>query len=157
MKLSVDRDTLLRPLQAVQGVVERRQTLPILTNVLLTVAEGELEVTATDMELELVSRTALEDGEPGEITVPARKLVDICRSLPGGSRVDLQVEGERVLVRSGRSRFTLSSLPASEYPSTEAFEAQATVSKPNCMARDRATETTRSLKDQVGFAVSFLR
>ena len=92
---------MLRPLQAVQGVVERRQTLPILTNVLLAAEGGELEVTATDMEMELVSRTALDDFEPGEITVPVRKLVDICRSLPADARVDLRIDGERVLVRSG--------------------------------------------------------
>jgi DNA polymerase-3 subunit beta len=122
MKLSVQRDTLLKPLQAVQGVVERRQTLPILTNVLVTVREGQLEVTATDMELELVARTSIDGGEPGEITLPARKLVDICRSLPSDAMVDVSVDGDKAIVRSGRSRFTLSTLPASEYPSADSVD-----------------------------------
>jgi len=146
MKLSVDRDTLLRPLQAVQGVVERRQTLPILANVLLTADRGELEVTATDMELELVCRSALGEFEGGEITVPARKLVDICRALPAGAAVDFKVDGEKVTVRSGRSRFTLSSLPASEYPSTDAIEARLTVTV--------AREALRRLIELTHFAMA---
>nr|NIR30133.1 DNA polymerase III subunit beta [Gammaproteobacteria bacterium]NIR92029.1 DNA polymerase III subunit beta [Gammaproteobacteria bacterium]NIT63718.1 DNA polymerase III subunit beta [Gammaproteobacteria bacterium]NIV51897.1 DNA polymerase III subunit beta [Gammaproteobacteria bacterium]NIW86490.1 DNA polymerase III subunit beta [Gammaproteobacteria bacterium] len=79
MKFSLGREALLRPLQTVQGVVERRQTLPILSNVLVVIRDGDLSVTATDMEVELVAHQSLEGGEPGEITVPARKLIDICR------------------------------------------------------------------------------
>ncbi len=146
MKLSVDRDTLLRPLQAVQGVVERRQTLPILANVLLVVDGDSLEVTATDMELELVSRTTLAEAEGGEITVPARKLVDICRSLPADATVAFKVDGEKVTVRSGRSRFTLSSLPASDYPSTEALDPRLVVSVPQ--------ESLRRLIELTHFAMA---
>ena len=120
MKFTMHRENLLKPLQAVQGVVERRQTLPILANFLLTIAEERLSVTGTDMEIELVASTALSDAESGEITVPARKLVDICRSLPADAEIRLEVDGDRVLVRSGRSRFTLTTLPAADYPSTDA-------------------------------------
>ena len=82
MKLSASRDVLLKPLQAVIGVVERRQTMPILSNVLLVAKEGELAVTATDLEVELVAETAVDVQAGGEITVSGRKLLDICRALP---------------------------------------------------------------------------
>ena len=119
MKFTIHRENLLKPLQAVQGVVERRQTLPILANFLLTIENGRLSVTATDMELELVASTELPDAEPGEVTVPARKLVDICRSLPADAEIQVEVDGERALVRSGRSRFSLTTLPAVDYPSSD--------------------------------------
>jgi DNA polymerase-3 subunit beta len=117
----MQRENLLKPLQAVQGVVERRQTLPILANFLITIDEGRLSVTGTDMEIELVASTALEDAESGEVTVPARKLVDICRSLPADAEIRLEVEGDRVLLRSGRSRFTLTTLPSGDYPSSDSL------------------------------------
>ena len=119
MKLTIPRDDLLKPLQAVQGVVERRQTLPILANFLLAIDGGRLSVTGTDMELELVAGTELPDAEAGEVTVPARKLVDICRSLPADAEIRLEVDGEKAQVRSGRSRFTLATLPAGDYPSSD--------------------------------------
>ncbi len=119
MKFEVARDVLLDPLLAVQGVVERRQTLPILANVLLSVRDGILAVTATDMEIELVAETDLETEDGGEITVPARKLVDICRTLAKDATLSFTVDDQKVLLRSGRSRFTLSTLPASEFPATD--------------------------------------
>ena len=119
MKFSIDRDALLEPLQLVQGVVERRQTLPILANVLLGSKDGSFSVTATDMEVELAAKIPLTDAEPGEITVPARKFIDICRALPQKARVDIQVDKARLAVRCARSRFLLSTLPAEDYPTTE--------------------------------------
>ena len=112
MKFEVERDTLLDPLLAVQGVVERRQTLPILANVHLRVGDGILAVTATDMEIELVAESDIEAQEGGVTTVPARKLVDICRTLAKDARLSFSVDDQRVILRSGRSRFTLSTLPA---------------------------------------------
>ena len=119
MHFVIKRDSLMRPLQAVLGVVERRQTLPILANVLLSCRDETLSVTATDMELELVATIPLVSTEPGQATVPARKLTDICRSLPADANVDLSLDKERVVVRSGRSRFVLSTLPAEDFPSFE--------------------------------------
>ncbi len=121
MKFTMHRENLLKPLQAVQGVVERRQTLPILANFLLTIEDGRLSVTGTDMELELVASTELPDAEAGEVTVPARKLVDICRSLPVDAEIHVEVDGERAQVRSGRSRFTLATLPAVDSPSSDSL------------------------------------
>lgn len=121
MKFTVSRDALLKPLNLVAGVVERRQTLPILANVLMVLEKDRLSLTGTDLEVELVGRLQLApgSGEPGELTVPARKLVDICKSLPEGSQISFSAEDGKVTVKSGRSRFTLSTLPAREFPNVE--------------------------------------
>ena len=127
MKLSAARDVLLKPLQAVIGVVERRQTMPILSNVLLVAKGGELAVTATDLEVELVAQTDVAVAAGGEITVSGRKLLDICRALPEGSDIDISVSGEKLIVRSGRSKFSLATLPAAEFPSVEDIKAGQTI------------------------------
>lgn len=120
MKFVIARDALLKPLNLVAGVVERRQTLPILANVLLVLDGDRLSLTGTDLEVELVGRVQLESaGVDGEVTVPARKLVDICKSLPDGCTIEFSVSDGKVLVKSGRSRFTLSSLPARDFPNVE--------------------------------------
>ena len=120
MKFTVSRDALLKPLNLVAGVVERRQTLPILANVLLVLDGDWLSLTGTDLEVELVGRIKLAgNGDSGEVTVPARKLVDICKSLPEGCDIDFSVEDGKVMVRSGRSRFTLATLPARDFPNVE--------------------------------------
>ena len=127
MKLSAARDVLLKPLQAVIGVVERRQTMPILSNVLLVAKDGELSVTATDLEVELVAQVEVAVESDGEITVSGRKLLDICRALPEGSDIDVSVSGEKLVVRSGRSKFSLATLPASEFPTVEDIKAGQTI------------------------------
>ena len=127
MKFSAARDVLLKPLQAVIGVVERRQTMPILSNVLLVAKGNDLAVTATDLEVELVAQAEVSVEARGEITVSGRKLLDICRALPEGSEVDVSVSGEKVVVRSGRSKFSLATLPAAEFPTVEDIKAGQTV------------------------------
>ena len=124
MKLSAPRDAILKPLQSVIGVVERRQTMPILANVLLTTQDNRLLIAATDLEVELVAETEVEVETPGEITIPGRKLHDICRALPEGVMVELSVVGDRVYLKAARSRFTLSSLPAEDFPVVEEISAQ---------------------------------
>lgn len=120
MKFKISRDTLLKSLNLVAGVVERRQTLPILANVLIVLEGDHLALTGTDLEVELVGRLQVAPGsESGEVTVPARKLADICKSLPDGSEIDFSVKESKVTVKSGRSRFTLSTLPAREFPNVE--------------------------------------
>ncbi|GMU69172.1 MAG: DNA polymerase III subunit beta [Steroidobacteraceae bacterium] len=127
MKLSATRAQVLNPLQSVIGVVERRQTMPILANVLLAARNNRLAITGTDLEVELVAASEVNVQQAGDITVPGRKLLDIFRALPEGVNVTLATEGERVIVRAGRSRFTLSSLPAAEYPVVEEINAQQTL------------------------------
>ena len=108
MKIIAKREAILSPLQAVIGVVERRQTMPILANVLLSAKGGRLAVTATDLEVELVATSEVDVQRNGEITVPGRKLLDICRALPEGVEMTLNLEGERMVVRAKKRRFTLS-------------------------------------------------
>jgi DNA polymerase-3 subunit beta len=120
MKFVISREALLKPLSLVGGVVERRQTLPILANVLLVLEGERLSLTGTDLEVELVGRATVGGAsESGEVTVPARKLMDICKSLPDGCDIEFAVEENRVVVRSGRSRFVLSTLPARDFPNIE--------------------------------------
>jgi len=104
--------------------------MPVLANVLLGARDNKLSVTGTDLEVELVATCAVSVQQPGDITVPGRKLLDIFRSLPEKVSVMLSTEGERVSVRAGRSRFTLSSLPASEFPLVEEINAQQTLTMP---------------------------
>ncbi len=121
MKFVISRESLLKPLNLVAGVVERRQTLPILSNVMLVLEGSELSITGTDLEVELVGRVNLEQAPDsgGEITVPARKLADICKSLPDGSDIQFSLEDQRLIIKSGRSRFILSCLSASDFPNVE--------------------------------------
>lgn len=123
MKLSAAREALLRPLQAVIGVVERRQTMPILANVLLVAKDGQLLVTATDLEVELVASTDVDVESAGEVTVPGRKLLDICRALPDDATVAISQSGEKLIIKSGRSKFTLTTLPAAEFPTVDDINA----------------------------------
>ena len=116
MKFSIQREALLKPLQHVIGVVERRQTLPVLGNVLLNASKKNVCLTATDLEVELQAQVAVSVTEGGDITLPARKLLDICRTLPDEAQLDISVKKDRALVTSGKSRFTLSTLPATEFP-----------------------------------------
>ncbi len=123
MKLSAAREVLLKPLQAVIGVVERRQTMPILANVLLVAKNNEVSITATDLEVELVASTEVEVEGSGAVTVPGRKLLDICRALPENADISINLAGEKLNIRSGRSKFSLTTLPAAEFPTVEDINA----------------------------------
>jgi DNA polymerase-3 subunit beta len=130
MKIIAKREAILGPLQAVIGVVERRQTMPILANVLLSAKGGRLAVTATDLEVELVATSEVDVQRAGDITIPGRKLLDICRALPEGVEINLTLEGERMVVRARKSRFTLTTLPAAEFPTVDEINAQQTLKVP---------------------------
>ena len=123
MKFSVKRDDILKPLQLVGGVVERRHTLPVLANILIQLDGDLLSLTGTDLEVEIVARLKVANGSgQGDITVPAKKFIDICKALPDGSLVDFVLEDQKVVIKSGKSRFTLSTLAASEFPAVEEGE-----------------------------------
>ncbi|MCK5335504.1 MAG: DNA polymerase III subunit beta, partial [Gammaproteobacteria bacterium] len=119
MKLSIQRDDLLKPLQKIIGAVEKRQTMPALSNVLIQCESQQLSLTATDLEIELVSKINLMSDETGESTLPAKKLLDICKSLSDDSEVKISIEKDKAIVKSGRSRFSLATLPASDFPSLD--------------------------------------
>jgi DNA polymerase-3 subunit beta len=127
MKLTATREEFLAPLQSVIGVVERRQTMPVLANVLLSARDNRLSITGTDLEVELVATRQVSVQQAGDVTIPGRKLLDIFKSLPEKTSVTLSTEGERVSIRGGRSRFTLSTLPATDFPVIEEINAQQTL------------------------------
>ncbi len=111
------RDDLLGPLASVSGIIERRHTLPILSNVLIERSGASLAFLATDIEIQITSRGSVDSaGESRAVTVGARKLVDILRALPDGAEVTLQLQDKRLLVKSGKSRFVLQTLPAEDFP-----------------------------------------
>ncbi|MDQ2917737.1 MAG: DNA polymerase III subunit beta [Pseudomonadota bacterium] len=112
----IPRDALLKPLQAVSGIVERRHTLPILANVLLEHKDGKLHVTATDLEMQITAIADLEGKDGQATTVGARKLQDLLRALPDDAQINVDVTGSKMTVRAGRSRFNLQTLAASDYP-----------------------------------------
>jgi DNA polymerase-3 subunit beta len=149
MKFSIARDTLIKPLNLVAGVVERRQTLPILSNVLITLDGARLSLTGTDLEVELIGRLDLDAaGVDGEVTVPARKLVDICKSLPEGSNIEFAVEAGKATVKAGRSRFTLSTLPASDFPTVDASAAGTTLGMPQSLVKQLIDSTAFAMAQQ---------
>lgn len=115
MKCVVARETLLKPLQRICGVVERKSTLPILTHVLLE-AEQHLQLTGTDTEIEVQATCSAQVIQAGSTTLPARKLLDICRTLPEHAELELSCHGDKAYLRSGKSRFQLGSLPSQDFP-----------------------------------------
>src|SRR5690625_584818 len=146
MKFSIPRETLLAPISQVVSVVERRQTLPVLANFLIEAVDEGLRITGTDMEVELVARAPADVKEKGAITVPARKLVDICRALPDGATISAELDDSRLNLRAGRSRFTLATLPASEFPSSDQAETLQTY--------EVDQKTLRALLDKTAFAMA---
>ena len=148
MKLSAAREVLLKPLQAVIGVVERRQTMPILSNVLLVAKSGRLSITATDLEVELVASADMDVESGGEITVSGRKLLDICRALPEGADISINASGEKLFIRSGRSKFSLATLPAAEFPTVEDIRAGQTITVPQELLARLIEKTHFSMAQQ---------
>jgi DNA polymerase-3 subunit beta len=111
------RDQILSALSAVSGIIERRHTLPILSNVLLAKQADAVSFIATDIEIQITARTGIEaSADPQSITVGARKLLDILRALPESAEVVLQLQEKRLLVKAGKSRFALQTLPAADFP-----------------------------------------
>ncbi len=124
MRVTVERAALLRSLGHVHRVVERRNTIPILSNVLLRAGEGGLRLKATDLDIEVTETIAAEVSDGGSTTVPAHVIYDIVRKLPDGAQVSLETTGDsgQMQIRSGRSRFTLQALPESDFPDLAAGE-----------------------------------
>ena len=122
MQINLIREELLKPLSYVAGVVERRQTLPVLSYVLLRQQEGELTLTGTDLEIEVNAKIKKAEGGGFEMTLPARKLLDICRALPTDAEITIKKEAEKAIVKSGKSRFTLATVPVTDFPYIQASQ-----------------------------------
>ncbi len=147
MKLTQTREHLLESLQATLGAIEKRHTAPILENVLLRIEGTRSYWRGTDLEIEIATDAPIMDGSDGEITLPARKLADICKSLPAESIINLEIQADkRARVYSGRSRFELATLPASEFPDLEDIGDVATFELPE--------NELKRLLDQAAFAMA---
>ncbi len=116
MKFSISRESLLAPLQQVVSVIERKQTMPILSNVLIRFEDGNLFLTGSDLEVQLVAQTNIDSDDVGKVTLPARKVLDICRLLPDKSVLKFNFRDEKAELSAASSRFNLSTLPAENYP-----------------------------------------
>jgi DNA polymerase-3 subunit beta len=131
LKIKASNEKLLAPLQQVTGIVERRHTLPILSNVLITAGGGHVDFLATDLEVQITSRADLDAGAEGAVTVGARKLFDILRALPEDADVSLEAKDNRMTVKAGKSRFNLQTLAAGDFPKmVEAKDASRTLTLP---------------------------
>ena len=148
MRFSLQREAFLKPLAQVVNVVERRQTLPVLANFLVQVQGGQLSLTGTDLEVEMISRIAVEDAQDGETTIPARKLFEIVRALPDGSKVTVSQTGDKVTVSAGRSRFTLAILPANDFPSVDEVEATERVNVSEAALKELIERTAFAMAQQ---------
>jgi len=150
MRFTIQREALLKPLQSVVSVVERRQTMAILSNVLLNVSNQNISFTATDMEIEMVASVNLDVSEPGSVTVPARKFTDICKALPEGAtiEVDLDNEQQRLTIRSSKSRFNLSTLPASDFPNLEDIKSKQNLTLPQSVLKTLIDNTHFAMAQQ---------
>jgi len=147
MQFTISRDAIIKPLQLAAGVVERRHTLPVLANVLLTLKDNILEITGTDLEVELIGRVRVNEGSrAGEVTVPARKLMDICKSLADDAILEFVLDDSKFVVKAGRSRFTLVTLPASDFP--------VTVDEPGTFELSINGGELKSLIDSCSFAMA---
>jgi len=116
MNIKIDRELLLKPLGNVSGIVEKRHALPILSNLLLENQQGKLKFTATDLEMQISTHIQTELSDDFQITVSAKKLFDITRALPEDSKIDIQIEENKVTVKAKKSRFNLQTLPSQDYP-----------------------------------------
>jgi len=119
MKITTTKDQFLPALLQASSIVERRQTLPILANILVNVSKGIMTLIATDLELEVKTRIEVDSDEEMDFTIPARKITDICKALSGDYSITLDLSGDKVVLKSGRGRYTLSTLPAADYPNME--------------------------------------
>ncbi len=122
MKFILNRELLLIPLQQIVSVIEKRQTMPILANILFQLENNQLTLTGTDLEIQIVVKIPLQSDIAGSITIPARKLLDICRLLPTEADIKFELKDDKLKIQSGRSRFSVSTLKAEEYPKFEMSE-----------------------------------
>ena len=152
MKFRTSRDTLLRPLQVLTGVIERRHTLPVLSNILVETSEAGLTLRGTDLEVEMVAELTqgveIEHQERAATTVPAQTLADIWRSLPEAAEVTFALEGQRVVLRSGRSRYQLPTVSADEYTPFEPGEGEVNVTLARVDVQRLLTRTSFAMANQ---------
>jgi DNA polymerase-3 subunit beta len=149
MQFSINREQLLKPLQQVSAALGGRPTIPILGNVLLDISNQQLSITGTDMEVELIATLPLENTvNDGRVTVPAKKFVDICRGLPEGCEIHCKADEHRLVLKSGRSRFSLATLPASDFPNVEDWQSQQVIKLTQGQLKNLIDSTQFSMASQ---------
>ena len=148
MEIKLKRDELLKPLSKVAGVVEKRQSLPILSCILMKTDGKQLVMTGTDLEVEVVSKLGISGGDSGDLAIPARKLLDICRALPAEADISLKQEGQKAVVRSGKSRFTLATMSAGDFPGVETSDWNLEVTVPQTMLKSLLEKTQFCMANQ---------
>ena len=147
MNIKIDRELLINPLGNVSGIVEKRHTLPILSNLLLENQQGNLKFTATDLEMQISTHIKTKLSEDFQITISARKFFDITRALPEKSNIDIQIEETKVTVKAKKSRFNLQTLPAKDYPVMKKDENEA-------VELELSQKIFKQLLKQVDFAMA---
>ena len=145
MKITVSQETFIRPLQLACSIVERRSTLPILSTLLLATEGDSLSLTSTDMELEIIAKVAVKVDEAGAVAIPARKLLDFCRSLASNATITLTVKDNKATIRAGKSRVLLATLPSKDFPQSAGAEYTDKITLPQMQLK--------SLFDQTSFAM----
>lgn len=150
MKFTLPREALLKPLQALIGVVEKKQAMPILSNILVKIDGTSMQMTATDLEIELLAKVELtQSTDNGSITLPARKMFDICRNLPEQSMIEVNAEViEKIIVKSGKSRFSLAGLPAQDFPTMESQLGQTIIETPQKIIAQLIKKTQFAMAQQ---------
>jgi DNA polymerase-3 subunit beta len=148
MKFTIEREQLLPALQMVNGVIERRQTLPVLANFLLSINANSIILSGTDMEAEIVATIDQKTGGSLETTLPARKLLDICKALPEQAALEFNIESDKATIKSGKSRFTLATIPAQEFPSTDMKEVISGFELPQNIFRSLLEDTMFAMAQQ---------
>ena len=148
MQFTVSQETIVRPLQLVCSIVERRATLPILSTILLKAHGSQLTMTSTDMELEMIATLPVAVEQEGKTTVSARKFLDICRALASNATISFQAKDNKALVKAGKSRFSLSTLPSEDFPDSEGANYIDEISLPQSALKSLLDETSFAMASQ---------
>lgn len=147
MKFEILREAVLKPLQMVSGVVEKKQTLPILSNVLINLKDGELTITATDLEMEVIATTRVDTSASGSTTVPVRKFLDTCKTLTDESLITFSIDGSKAILTSDKTRFRLTTMPAEDFPVID--------TKSQLFSFTLTQKALKRLIDKTSFAMAF--
>jgi len=148
MQFTVSQETIARPLQLVCSIVERRATLPILSTILLRAHGNQLSMTSTDMELEMIATLPVAVEQEGKTTVSARKFLDICRAMPSNATISFKAQDNKAVVRAGKSRFSLSTLPSEDFPDSEGANYVDEISLPQSALKSLLDETSFAMASQ---------
>lgn len=149
MHFQINREAILKPLQIVGGAIEKRHTMPILSNILMNLEGNTLQLTGTDLEVALVAKVQVDQAlEPGAVALPVRKLMDLFRALPDNANLDCHLTDNKFIIASGRSRCSLATLPASDFPALDETLSIASFSLPSRVLQELMTKTSFSMAQQ---------